>query len=200
MLLGILSLIAAYLLGSIPFGKLLVQLTTGADIQKMGSGNIGAANVAREAGTGLGIAVLLLDAGKGFLATWLACRLTEGTLHFGCGAALLAMLGHIFPVFLGFKGGKAVATFFGAFAWLAPLPVAAIAIVYVGGMLLSGYSSMGSTMAAAAFPLAIWMIEHPPKVLTGSAVIAAGLILWRHIGNFQRVHDGTEPPLRKNKQ
>jgi len=199
MLYGIVSLVAAYLLGAIPFGKLLVKWFMGADIQQMGSGNIGAANVARQAGSGMGVAVLLLDAGKGFLAAWLACRLTEGSPEWTCAAALLAMIGHIFPVFLGFKGGKAVATFFGAFLVIVPLPVAAIAIVYAGGTLLSGYSSMGSTMAAAAFPLAVWMIEHPPMIITASALIAAGLIVWRHVGNFQRIHDGTEPTLRKKK-
>src|ERR1700749_3505202 len=107
----LLALLIAYLLGAIPFGYLLVRFTTGADVRAGGSGNIGATNVLRTTGRAAGIATLLLDIGKGYLAVWIAGRLTNQDVMAMCIAALAVMAGHAFPVFLGFKGGKAVASF-----------------------------------------------------------------------------------------
>src|SRR5262247_4657904 len=125
------ALVAAYLLGAIPFGYLLVKWTTGRDVRAAGSGNIGATNVLRTTGRLAGVATLLLDIGKGYLAVWIAGRLTSDHVWWTSAAALAVMAGHAFPVFLGFKGGKAVASFIGAFLCLTPWAIAAEVIVFV---------------------------------------------------------------------
>ena len=113
-------MLLAYVLGAVPFGYLLVKLTTGSDVRSSGSGNIGATNVLRTAGRAAGVVTLLLDIGKGYLAVWLASRLTQGSALWMSAAALAVMAGHAFPVFLKFKGGKAVASCVGAFLCLTP--------------------------------------------------------------------------------
>src|SRR5213594_1137717 len=127
----VVALVAAYLIGAIPFGFLLVKWKTGGDIRSSGSGNIGATNVLRTTGWTNGAATLILDIAKGYLAVWLAGRLTGDSPLWMSGAALAVMAGHAFPVFLGGKGGKAVASFTGAYLCLAPLPLAATAVVFV---------------------------------------------------------------------
>src|ERR1022692_3111113 len=125
----ILVLVVAYLLGAIPFGYLLVKWKTGSDVRSSGSGNIGATNVLRTTGRAAGVATLLLDIGKGYLAVWLAARWTDGSPLWMSVAALAVMVGHVFPVFLKFQGGKAVATFVGAFFCLTPLPLACVLLI-----------------------------------------------------------------------
>src|SRR4029077_4304351 len=115
---AILALVAAYLIGGIPFGYLVVKWTTGADVRTSGSGNIGATNVLRTTGRAAGFVTLLLDIVKGFFSVWLASTLTGGNIHWMSAAALAVMAGHAFPIFLHFKGGKAVASFVGAFLYL----------------------------------------------------------------------------------
>src|SRR5580765_2426610 len=124
----IVAAVVAYFLGAIPFGYLLVRWATGADVRAGGSGNIGATNVLRTTGRAAGIATLLLDIGKGYLAVWLAERLTPDCICGPSAAALAVMAGHAFPVFLKFKGGKAVASFVGAFLRLTPIPLAAVLV------------------------------------------------------------------------
>ena len=124
---GLLAILIAYLLGAIPFGYLLTRFTTGKDVRSEGSGNIGATNVLRTAGRGAGVATLVLDMAKGYAAVWIAGMLTDGSSGWMADAALAVMVGHAFPIFLGFKGGKAVATFFGAFLYLTPIPALAAA-------------------------------------------------------------------------
>src|ERR1700675_16679 len=128
---GLLSLVIAYVLGAIPFGYLLVKFTSGEDVRDSGSGNIGATNVLRTSGRAAGVATLTLAIAKGFLAVWLAAKLTDNSPSWTSLAALAVMAGHAFPVFLKFKGGKAVATFIGAFLYLTPLPLFAVLIVFV---------------------------------------------------------------------
>ena len=125
MISAIVALLAAYLLGAVPFGYLLVKWKTGADVRASGSGNIGATNVLRTTGRAAGVATLLLDISKGYFAVWLAGRLTENNVWWMSAAAIAVMAGHAFPIFLGFKGGKAVASFVGAFLRLTPVPLAA---------------------------------------------------------------------------
>src|SRR5262245_3860828 len=120
-----LALVAAYLIGAIPFGFLLVKWKTGADIRASGSGNIGATNVLRTTGRAAGFATLALDIAKGYLAVWLAGRLTGGSEMWMAAAAVAVMAGHAFPIFLGGKGGKAVASFVGAYLCLTPVPLLA---------------------------------------------------------------------------
>src|SRR5512141_1253637 len=128
---GLLAIAAAYLLGGIPFGFLLVKLTRGTDVRESGSGNIGATNVLRTTGRAAGVATLALDIAKGFVAVWLTAKLTGDAPEWTSLAALAVMAGHAFPIFLKFQGGKAVATFIGAFAYLTPLPLAAVLLLFV---------------------------------------------------------------------
>src|SRR5690242_8533931 len=125
------SLVVGYLVGGIPFGYLLVRLKTGRDVRSMGSGNIGATNVLRTTGRAIAIITLLLDIGKGFLAVWLAARLSADSPLWMSAAALAVILGHAYPIFLKFHGGKAVASFIGAFLYLAPVAMLSILLIFV---------------------------------------------------------------------
>src|SRR3982750_915222 len=137
-------MLIAYLLGAIPFGYLLVKLKTGADVRTSGSGNIGATNVMRTSGRGAGILTLLLDIAKGYAAVWIAGRLTGADVLWMSVAAVTVMLGHAYPVFLGFKGGKAVASVVGAFLCLTPWALAAEIFIFVVIVFLTRHISMGS--------------------------------------------------------
>jgi glycerol-3-phosphate acyltransferase PlsY len=187
-----LGLVIAYLLGDIPFGFLLVKLTTGRDVRASGSGNIGATNVLRTTGRAAGVATLLLDIAKGYLAVWIEGRLSGSSLEWMSAAALAVMIGHSYPVFLRFKGGKAVAAFVGAYLCLTPLPLAATLIVFIAIVAWTGHISLGSIIAAGTFPLAVWLIEHPPLIVVASTILAGALIIYRHRENLVRLRAGTE--------
>ena len=191
-MLGLLAIFIAYLLGGIPFGFLLVKLTKGADIRESGSGNIGATNVLRTTGRAAGVATLLLDIAKGYLAVWLAAELTGGAPEWTSLAALAVMAGHAYPVFLKFQGGKAVATFIGAFAYLTPVPLAAVLLLFVAVAAVTRYISAASILAAAAFPFGVWIILHPPVQVTAAAFIAGAFIVYRHKSNWERLRAGVE--------
>jgi acyl phosphate:glycerol-3-phosphate acyltransferase len=186
-----------YLLGSIPFGLLLTKILGGADIRKSGSGNIGAANVARVVGLAAGVLTLLLDAAKGALAVWLAGHFADRRATPMMLAGVAALVGHCFPVWLKFKGGKGVATALGVFLMLAPLAAVAAVVFFLLVVLLWRYVSLGSVSAAAAMPLLIyflWAPGHaPPPVVTFGTLFAAALVVVQHDGNLQRLVDGTEP-------
>jgi glycerol-3-phosphate acyltransferase PlsY len=186
----------AYLMGGIPFGYLLVKLTTGADVRRAGSGNIGATNVLRTTGRAAGVATLLLDIGKGYLAVWLAGRATEHSPWWMAAAALAVMAGHAYPVFLRFQGGKAVACFVGAFLFITPVALAATLLVFVVTVAWTRYISMGSIIAAATFPLAVWLIQRPASPVILAAFLAAGFIIYRHSSNIRRLRDGQEHAFR----
>ena len=186
------ALAGAYLLGAIPFGYLLVKMTTGRDVRDAGSGNIGATNVLRTTGRGAGVATLLLDIAKGYLAVWLAGLLTGLDPVWMSLAAVAVMAGHAFPVFLGFKGGKAVASFVGAYLCLTPLPLTAVLIVFVVTVAVTRYISLGSVFAAGAFPFAVWIISHPPSVVVAAAAVSSAFILYRHRSNLERLRAGAE--------
>jgi glycerol-3-phosphate acyltransferase PlsY len=188
----ILSTVLAYLLGGLPFGYWFVRLTSGRDIRTMGSGNIGATNVQRSMGTKAGIVVLILDILKGFLAVWLAALLTHGAPAALALAAVAVMLGHCYPVFLGFKGGKAVACFVGAFLYLAPLALLVTTLVFVAVVALSKYVSLGSILGALVFPFAMWLVNRPPRSILYASIFAAVLVIYRHKGNIARLRAGKE--------
>ena len=182
----------AYFLGAIPFGYILVKLTTGSDVRSAGSGNIGATNVLRTTGRAAGVLTLVLDIGKGYLAVWVAGRMTGGDPLWMAAAAVVVMLGHAYPVFLAFRGGKAVSSFVGAFLCLAPLALVAVLVVFVGVVAWTHYISMGSIVAAAVLPLAVWLIAVPALPVEAAAVIAAAFIIYKHSSNIQRLRAGTE--------
>lgn len=188
----LLALLIAYLLGAIPFGYLLVRWKTGSDVRSAGSGNIGATNVLRTTGRAAGVATLLLDMAKGYLAVWIAGALTHEDPLWMSAAALAVMAGHAYPVFLKFKGGKAVASFVGAFACLAPLALLADLIVFVVMVYWTRHISMGSIVGAATFPLAVWLILQPPVPVEIAAIVGATFIIYKHSSNIVRLRAGTE--------
>jgi glycerol-3-phosphate acyltransferase PlsY len=185
-------LLGCYLIGGIPFGYLLVKLKSGQDVRSMGSGNIGATNVLRTTGRSIAILTLLLDIGKGALAVWLADRFMNGSALWMSAAALAVMAGHAYPVFLQFKGGKAVASFIGAFLYLTPVPMLASLIVFVITVAVTRYISLGSILAVGLFPLGVYLISHPAPEILASAFVAATFIVWRHAANIQRIRNGNE--------
>jgi acyl phosphate:glycerol-3-phosphate acyltransferase len=193
---GILSILIAYFLGAIPFGFLLVKFTKGSDVRDSGSGNIGATNVLRTAGRIEGVATLLLDIGKGFLAVWLAAKLTNDAPLWTSLAALAVMAGHAFPVFLRFKGGKAVASFIGAFLYLTPIPLTIALLLFVLAVARTRHISAGSILAAGTFPFGVWMIMHPLMEVTLASFIAGAFIVYRHWSNIERLRAGTENVFR----
>jgi glycerol-3-phosphate acyltransferase PlsY len=193
---GLLAILIAYLLGAIPFGYLLTRFTTGKDVRTEGSGNIGATNVLRAAGRGAGVATLVLDLAKGYAAVWIAAILTDNSPGWMADAALAVMVGHAFPIFLGFKGGKAVATFTGAFLYLTPIPALAGIIVFVITVVVTRYISAASILAAATFPLGVWLIAHPTLNELLAALIAAAIVVYRHKENMTRMRAGKEPVFR----
>ncbi|MFN0100597.1 MAG: glycerol-3-phosphate 1-O-acyltransferase PlsY [Bryobacteraceae bacterium] len=187
-----LLLLVAYFIGGIPFGYLLVRWRTGEDVRAKGSGNIGATNVLRSSGRLLGIATLLLDIAKGWIAVWLMAKYGSAEPLWTSLAGIAVVLGHAYPAVLKFQGGKAVASFVGAFAFLAPLPLLAIAIVFVLVVGFTRFISLGSIVGAGLFPLAIWMIDHPDTPLVLAAVAGGLFIIWRHRANIERLRAGTE--------
>jgi glycerol-3-phosphate acyltransferase PlsY len=193
----ILLLAASYFLGSIPFGLLLSRLFAGSDIRKSGSGNIGATNVARVAGPAAGIFTLILDAAKGLAAVWLATQFAEHSSTVMTLAGVTALLGHCFPVWLKFKGGKGVATALGVFLMLAPMAALSALLVFIAVTLAWRYVSLGSVSAAAAMPLLmyfLWAPGHaPPLAVDFGTLFASALVIVKHDANLQRLVDGTEP-------
>ncbi len=191
-MISVLLLLAAYILGGIPFGYLLVRFTTGADVRHMGSGNIGATNVLRTTGRLAGMVTLLFDIAKGWVAVWLMGHFTNQDPLCMSLAAIAVVLGHAYSIFLKFQGGKAVASFVGAFLYLTPLTVAAITIVFIAAVWYSRHISFGSIAGAALFPFGVWMIEHPPLPVLIAAIVCGGVVIWRHRSNVQRLRAGTE--------
>ena len=190
-------LAVAYLLGSIPFGLLLAKIFGGADVRKSGSGNIGATNVARVAGPAAGVLTLLLDAAKGAFAVWLAGRYANHSAAAMMLAGVAALFGHCFPIWLGFKGGKGVATALGVFLMLAPFAAVGALVFFFLIVLIWRYVSLGSVSAAAAMPLLVyflWAPGHaPPLPVIFGTLFATGLVVFKHDANLQRLWDGTEP-------
>jgi glycerol-3-phosphate acyltransferase PlsY len=191
-----LLLIGAYLLGSIPFGIILARVFAGADVRAAGSGNIGATNVARVAGPLPGILTLLLDALKGALAVYIAGRVTDHSSTWMMLAGDVSLIGHCYPIWLRFKGGKGVATALGVFAVLC-LPAAVSALLFfLIVVAIWRYVSLGSIAAAAAMPLLIyflWAPHHaPPLIVSFGTLFASSLVIFKHDANMQRLVEGTE--------
>ncbi len=189
---------AAYLIGSIPFG-LLIAKTQGKDIRKLGSGNIGATNVLRCLGKPLGITCFVLDVLKGFLPAFFFPMVVKSQADFpGIGILFgtAAILGHNFPVFLKFKGGKGVATSAGILLGVAPLAVLIGILTWGIVFYTSGYVSLGSIIAALVVVLTGWIAGYGPVIATALTLLGA-LTIWRHRSNIQRLRNGTENKFQK---
>lgn len=197
---AILGLLASFLVGSIPSALWVGQLARGVDVRQHGSGNLGATNVYRTLGPGLGVTVFLLDALKGFLGVvvgaWIAgSALPGGPAGAGLLGALMAVLGHILTPFAGFKGGKGAATALGAMLAVAPVASALAVVAFFAGGLLTKRISVGSLAGAVVFPILLWFAPFAWKgrttALVGTAVSL--LIILRHLPNLRRILAGTEP-------
>jgi glycerol-3-phosphate acyltransferase PlsY len=187
----VLYLILAYLIGAIPTGLLLTRLTGGGDIRSVGSGNIGATNVYRTAGRKLGILTLIGDALKGLLPVLVAATLLSYSDERLGAVAIAAFIGHCYPVYIGFKGGKGVATALGIYLVLSPLAVLGAFLVFAGLLWKWRYVSLGSICAAASIPLLVYLVERSVPLLLATLVIS-GIVILRHRSNISRLINGTE--------
>ena len=189
----LLTLPIAYLLGSIPFGYLLVRFVRHEDIRTVGSGNIGATNVLRSGSKGLGIATLLLDLLKAYVAVLFARHLAPANYDLAVGAAVAAVLGHVFPVWLGFRGGKGVASALGVFLALVPMAALVSLAVFVVVVLLSRYVSLASILGAAVMPIAgIALAPVRSPMVIGGFIFLSLLVIVKHQANIRRLLTGTE--------
>jgi acyl phosphate:glycerol-3-phosphate acyltransferase len=199
---SILFAIAAYILGSIPFGKLIAAHVARIDITRRGSGNIGATNVAREIGMKWGIITLILDMLKGFvpMGAFSLYASGTGTSHEIALAAigLCALLGHIFPLFLKFHGGKGVATALGVYLAISPLSVLFGLILFILVVAIWSFISLGSIIGACAIPLFLILLGKPSSFITVSVIMAL-LVCWKHRENINRLLRGEEPKWKERK-
>lgn len=188
----LLGLVLAYLLGSIPTSYLAGKLIGGIDLREHGSRNLGATNVFRVLGWKYAIPVLLLDAGKGTVAAVVIGQWAgpQPWMPFLMGTA--AILGHIFTVFLRFRGGKGVATAAGVLLGVAPVAIGICLAVWAVVVLLTGYVSLGSLVASVAFPIATWLVDRQDSYALGAGLLLASLIVYTHRANIRRLLDGTE--------
>lgn len=189
--------LGAYLIGAVPNGLLYSLYVEGEDLRSQGSGNIGATNVLRNFGWSSGLVVLFLDVAKGAAPLLAYLALTGGTAQ---GSVILAclgaapVLGHVYPVYLGFSGGKGVATATGVFLVLVPLELGLATVVFFGVVLATRYVSAGSLSAALVFPILVWYQNHEPPLILLAAGVAV-LIIWRHRENITRLIKGEENPF-----
>jgi acyl phosphate:glycerol-3-phosphate acyltransferase len=184
-----LVVLAAYLLGSIPFALILAR-RSGTDLRQVGSGNLGAANVMRASGLTAGVLVAALDMSKGAASVWLAARVSDSA-DLPAVAGLAAILGHIYPIWLRFRGGKGVATACGVFGMLTPLAVPPALAIFAAVVWLTQYISLGSVLASIALPPIAYALGSPAPAVTAAAA-ASAIIVFRHRSNMLRMWTGTE--------
>jgi glycerol-3-phosphate acyltransferase PlsY len=203
-LLPALFIVAAYLVGSIPFGYLIVRARGGGDVRQTGSGGTGATNVTRRAGRGAGILTLALDTMKGALvaltARWLLTP-DSGMNWWVAATSIAVVVGHVFPVWLKFRGGKGVATGLGVFLSLTPAAVALAALVFIAAVRATRYVSLGSMLATATLPLFVWLLSRWGNAYANAtafapvmavAIVGGALIIFMHRANIGRLLNGTE--------
>ncbi len=187
--------VAAYLMGSIPFGSIIGRKIAGIDIKERGSGNIGATNVAREIGIKWGLLTLLLDVTKGFIPAYLLMRYAPNEGILISTVCIFSLSGNQFSLFLRFRGGKGVATTAGIFLALSPWSLALALFVFLATILISNIVSTGSMAAAGSLPLILYLLEKPLYMIITSAIIAL-LICFAHRENLQRIFNGSEAKWR----
>jgi len=196
--------VASYLLGAIPFGFLLAKIFGGADVRKAGSGNIGATNVSRVAGPLAGILTLVFDAAKGSAAVLLAAHLTDNSALWMVVAGFLALIGHCYPIWLNFRGGKGVATAAGVFLVLSPAAMFSALAIFIIVVIAWRFVSLGSLAAAASIPLLmyfLWAPHHaPPLAVTFGSLAISTLVIYKHDANMQRLVEGTETKFSFSKK
>lgn len=193
--------VGSYLVGAIPFGLLFSKMV-GIDVRLEGSRNIGATNVSRVLGKKLGLLTLLCDGLKGYLPMYAAARFlpdSEQKELLVCLCGIMAVLGHMFSVYLGFKGGKGVATSLGAFLFLSPLAIAISLVIFVAAVSLSGFVSVGSLLAAGLIPIWLWLLGAS-SVTVGMAAVVAVLIWFKHSENIGRLLQGKEKSWKTKKK
>ena len=198
-------ILVSYLIGSIPFGYMIVRGKLGDDIRQSGSGGTGATNVSRRAGKAAGVFTLVLDALKGVIAVLVARAMFPGVGPYAdwlaAAAGIAALVGHIFPVWLGFRGGKGVATGVGVFIVIAPVALLCAGVLFVAIVAVTRYVSLGSIIAAVTVPLFVWLqavfVEPVADLrpLLTAAITGAALILFAHRGNIARLARGTESQI-----
>lgn len=191
----IFALLFGYLLGSIPFGFVLTRLSGGGDLRQTGSGNIGATNVLRAGNKALAALTLLLDIGKGYAAVYIALQISSGL---GVLAGLGAFLGHLYPIWLKFNGGKGVATLLGIVSALVPTAGLIFAVTWLGSLALWRYSSVGGMLAAISVPIAVFALGE--YAMMPMFIGLALLVLWKHRSNIERLIAGEEPKVGSKKR
>ncbi len=197
--LGVVLVVLGYLSGSVPYGVVLGKLLLGVDVRQVGSGNIGATNVARAGGKGMGVAVVILDAAKAIVPIVVAQRLLSDTPHaelWVMAVAIAAFAGHLFPVWLGFKGGKGVATGLGIFAVLAPWAALAGMVVYLVAYLATRISSVGSLLGTTACVAGGFAVHGARSPISWAGVVVGALIFLRHHDNIRRLVRGEERKMK----
>lgn len=197
MIVNIFTVVLSYLVGSLPTALLVVRFCTGQDVRKLGSGNVGGTNAMRAAGLKIGIFVTIIDCCKGALPV-LLMRWYDPASRWQALAMLAAVLGHCFPIWLRFRGGKGVATGLGAFLVLAPMASCAAMVLWLLILVIGRYVSVASMLASAIFPLLLYFISRPPMPVLWAVTVAAALIVIRHQGNMKKLMRGEESRLGSN--
>lgn len=193
----VLALVASYLVGAIPNSYLAGKLFKGIDLREHGSGNLGATNVWRTLGPKFAIPVGILDSAKGAIPVLFIAPLASDAKLFALACGIMAVLGHVFSIFVGFKGGKGVATAAGVMLGLTPLAVLVTTAVWLVILWTTGYSSLGSIVAAAILPLAAWLLHPADRDLVWMQALVALAIIWFHRSNIRRLLAGTESRFGK---
>lgn len=190
----VMIVVGAYFLGSLPTALLVVKFVTGEDVRLSGSGNVGGTNAARAAGLKIGALVTLIDMAKGALPV-LVMQWYNPASRWLALAMLAAVVGHIFPVWIRFRGGKGVATAFGAFLVLAPAAAGAAFLVWLIVVGVGRFVALGSMIASACFPVLLYLLVHPPEPVMWAVVAVAVLIVLKHRSNMENLVKGTEPRI-----
>ena len=193
----VLALLASYFIGAIPNSYLAGKLFKGIDLREHGSGNLGATNVWRTLGPKFAIPVGILDSAKGAIPVLFIAPLAADAKLFALACGIMAVLGHVFSIFVGFKGGKGVATAAGVMLGLTPLAVVVTTAVWLVILWTTGYSSLGSIVAAAILPLAAWLLHPADRDLVWVQALVALAIIWFHRSNIRRLLAGTESRFGK---